>query len=149
MASSTSTKTPCVTCDNKGVDIFKCEGCSEIFCGNHANEHRDMLSDQLDIIVLEHDVLEQTITDHSNHAKNHHFLLTQINKWEQDPIIKIQQAVEETRQQIKKLICSHTGKVLKELYGLSEQLRKAHIDNDHVENDLCAWTTLLEKINLI
>ncbi|CAF3577147.1 unnamed protein product [Rotaria sp. Silwood1] len=110
MASSTSTKAPCVTCNNKGVDIFKCEGCSEIFCGNHANEHRDMLSDQLDIIVLEHDVLEQTITDHSNHAKNHHFLLTQINKWEQDPIIKIQQAVEETRQQIKKLICSHTGK---------------------------------------
>ncbi|CAF1314045.1 unnamed protein product [Rotaria sp. Silwood1] len=107
-----------------------------------------MLSDELDAIVLEHDTLQQMIVDHSNQEKNHHFLLTQINKWEQDSIIKIQQTAEETRQQVEKLIDSHTGKISKELYDLSERLRKARIDNDYVENDLCTWTTMLEKLKL-
>ncbi|CAF3953636.1 unnamed protein product [Rotaria sp. Silwood1] len=137
MASPTSTKIPCVTCGNKRVGIFKSEGCSEILCRKHVNEHRDMLSHQLDEILLEHDTLQQTITDHSNQEKNHHFLFKQINKWEQDSIIKIQQVAEETRQQVEKLISSHKEKVSKELYDLSERLRKARIDNDYVEIDLC------------
>ncbi|CAF2949879.1 unnamed protein product [Rotaria sp. Silwood2] len=38
------------------------------------------------------------------------------------------------------------GKVSKELYDLSERLRKARIDDDYVESDLCTWTTMLEKL---
>ncbi|CAF2557794.1 unnamed protein product [Rotaria sp. Silwood2] len=146
MSSSTSSKTPCATCGNKGVGIFKCEGCADIFCRKHVNEHRNMLNHQLDVIVLEHDAVQQMVADQSIEEKNHDYLLKQINKWEQDSIIKIQQAAEEIRQQVKKLISSHTGKVSKELYDLSERLRKARIDDDYVESDLCTWTTMLEKL---
>ncbi|CAF1187960.1 unnamed protein product [Rotaria sordida] len=146
MMFSASTKTPCATCGNKGVGIFKCEGCSEIFCRKHVNEHRDMLNHQLDEIVLEHDALQQTIADHNDQEKNHHFLFKQINKWEQDSIIKIQQAAKEIRQQIEKLINSHKEKVSKKLFDLAEQLRKARIDDDYVESDLCTWTTMLDKL---
>ncbi|CAF2784000.1 unnamed protein product [Rotaria sp. Silwood2] len=146
MASLTSTKTQCATCGNKGVGIFKCEGCSATFCRKHANEHRDMLSHQLDEIVFEHDALQQTIIDHSSQEKNQHFLIKQINQWEQDSIIKIQQVAEETRQQVELLISSHKGNASKELFDLAERLRKARIDDDYVENDLCTWTTMLEKL---
>jgi hypothetical protein len=57
MASASSSKSPCATCENKSVGIFKCDGCSKTFCRKHSNEHRDSLIHQLDEIVLEHDTL--------------------------------------------------------------------------------------------
>jgi hypothetical protein len=36
--------------------------------------------------------------------------------------------------------------VSKELHGLAERLRKARTDDDYVETDLRAWTTMLEKL---
>ncbi len=110
MASSTITRAPCATCDNKGVGIFKCEGCSQIFCRKHVNEHRENLSHQLDEIVLEHDTLQQTLAEQNDQDTNRHSLLRQIEEWEKDSIIKIQQAAEETRKQVEKLTSSQKGK---------------------------------------
>jgi hypothetical protein len=110
MASSTITRAPCATCDNKGVGIFKCEGCSQIFCRKHVNEHRENLSHQLDEIVLEHDTLQQTIAEQNDQETNRHSLLQQIDEWEKDSIIKIQQAANETRIKIEELISLVKGK---------------------------------------
>ncbi len=110
MASSTITRAPCATCDNKGVGIFKCEGCSQIFCRKHVNEHRENLSHQLDEIVLEHDTLQQTLAEQNDQDTNRHSLLRQIEEWEKDSIIKIQQAAEETRKQVEKLTSSQKSK---------------------------------------
>ncbi len=109
MASSSSTKAPCGTCDCKSLGILKCEGCSQIFCRKHVNEHRDMLSHQLDEIVLEHDTIQQMITEQNDQENNHHSLLDKIDKWEKDSIVKIQQTAEEVRQQVKTLIASQKG----------------------------------------
>ncbi len=112
MASSTSSsKAPCATCGNKAAGIFRCEGCLQVFCRKHLNEHRDLLSHQLDEIVLEHDALQQTITENKNKQNKQHPILKEIDRWEKDSIVKIQQIAEEARQQVKKLTSSQTGKL--------------------------------------
>jgi len=109
MASSSS-KIPCAKCANKAAGILRCEGCLQIFCRKHLNEHRDLLNHQLDEIVLEHDTLQQTIVENKGKQNKQHPVLNQIDKWEQDSIVKIQQIAEEARQQVKKLTSSQIGK---------------------------------------
>jgi uncharacterized Fe-S cluster-containing radical SAM superfamily protein len=106
---ASSSKAPCATCGNKGVGIFRCEGCLQVFCRKHLNEHRDLLSHQLDEIVLEHDTLQQSIVENKGTQNNEHPVLKQIDKWEKDSIRKIQQLAEEARQQVKELIGTQTG----------------------------------------
>jgi len=110
MASSTPTKAPCVTCGSKSVGIFKCEGCSQTFCRKHVNEHRNVLSHQLDEIVLEHDTLQQTIAEKDDQKDYRQSLHKQIDQWEQDSIIKIQQTAEEARKQVERLTSLQKGK---------------------------------------
>jgi uncharacterized Fe-S cluster-containing radical SAM superfamily protein len=107
---SSSTKTPCATCGNKSAGIFRCEGCIQVFCRKHLNEHRDLLSHQLDEIVLEHDTLQQTILENKDKQNNQHRILKQIDKWERDSMVKIQQVAEEARQQVKALTGAQKGK---------------------------------------
>ena len=111
MASSSSTKAPCVTHGCKSLGILKCEGCLQIFCRQHVNEHRNLLSHQLDEIVLGHDTLQQTIATENEQEKNRQSLLEQIDKWERDSIVKIERTAEELRQQIKTLTYSPKGKL--------------------------------------
>jgi len=103
-------KAPCATCGNKAVGIFRCEGCLQVFCRKHLNEHRDLLSHQLDEIVLEHDTLQQTIVENKSTKNNQHPVLKQIDEWEKNSIRKIQQLAEEARQQLKELTGTHVGK---------------------------------------
>jgi hypothetical protein len=108
-SSSTTKKTPCATDSCKSLGILKCEGCSQIFCRIHVNEHRDELSHQWDEIVLEHDTLKETINKQNDEQNNHQVLLEQIDRWERDSIVKIQQTAQEARQQIKRLINPQKG----------------------------------------
>jgi hypothetical protein len=109
-SSSSSSKTPCATCGNKGAGIFRCEGCIQVFCRKHLNEHRDLLSHQLDEIFIQHDTLQQTIHENKDKQNSQHPILKQIDKWEIDSIMRIQQMAEEIRQQVKKLTDSQKGK---------------------------------------
>jgi hypothetical protein len=93
------------------VGIFKCEGCGQVFCRNHVAEHRDILSQQLDEIVLEYDILQQTIVEHRDETNRHYPVIEQINQWERDAIQRIQQTAEEARQHVIKLGGSQKGKL--------------------------------------
>lgn len=113
MASSTSVKAPCATCGSKATGIFKCEGCGQVFCRKHVIEHRDILTQQLDEIVLEYDSLQQAMAeskDNSSRKQQNNPLIKQIDQWEQDSIAKIHQMANEARQQVTKLSSSSTGK---------------------------------------
>ncbi len=111
MASSyLSSKAPCTTCGIKAAGIYRCEGCLQVFCRKHLNEHRDVLNHQLDEIVLEHDTLQQTIVENKDKPSNQHPILKQIDKWEENSILKIRQTAEEARQQVTKLINSDKSK---------------------------------------
>jgi len=110
-SSSSSSKALCATCVNKGVGIFKCEGCAQVFCRKHVIEHRDILSHQLDEIVLEYDILQQTIGEYKDKQNHGHPLIKQIDKWERDSIEKIQKTADEARQQVNDLTNSQKGKL--------------------------------------
>ncbi|CAF0999097.1 unnamed protein product [Rotaria sordida] len=146
MSFSSSSKKSCPADGCNSVGILKCEGCSQIFCQKHVDEHRDFLNYQLDEIALQHDTLQQMITEQKNKDKNYHPLLKQIDKWEQDSITKIQQTAKEARQQTEILFGSQKEMISKELHDLAEELEKARIDDDFVEIDLCQWTNMLEEL---
>jgi len=107
-----SLTTPCIKCANKGIGIFKCQGCSNVFCHKHASEHRLNLSHQLDEIVHEHDQLQQLINQENN---DDHPLINQINQWEQNSILKIQQIAENIRKEIVQYIRSQKG-IIKNIF---------------------------------
>jgi hypothetical protein len=90
---SSSLKVVCITCE-KNAGIFKCEGCSQVFCTKHATEHRQTLNHQLDQVVLEHDTLKQVFIEHKN---QHDPLLAQIDQWEKESIDKIRQTADDAR----------------------------------------------------
>ncbi|CAF0847806.1 unnamed protein product [Adineta steineri] len=142
-----SVKSTCATCGDKSVGIFKCEGCSQKFCRKHSNEHRDFLTHQLDNIVIEHDILQHTMNEQKN-KHNDRDLIEQINQWERESILKIQQAAHEARQQLQRLISNQTNIISSELHDLAERLRKAREDDDFVEADLREWTTKLQELKL-
>ena len=100
MASALPSKTACASCGDKGVGIFKCEGCSQKFCRKHSNEHRDFLTQQLDEIVLEYDCLQQTIVDEKENRTEYHRSIDEINQWENESIMKIKQAANDARQSV-------------------------------------------------
>ncbi|CAF4244609.1 unnamed protein product [Rotaria sp. Silwood2] len=141
---SVSLKPPCTACGNKNAGIFRCEGCLQVFCRKHLNEHRDFLSYQLDEIAQEHDILQQTIVENEDKQINHLPILKQIDQWEKVSIEKIQQTAEEARIQVKTLTSLQTAS--KELHDLAERLEKARIDDDYVETDLRTWTNMLQKL---
>ncbi|CAF3863153.1 unnamed protein product, partial [Rotaria sp. Silwood1] len=55
---STNMKQICAKC-NKGGGIAMCHGCQQSFCTKHFVEHRQELSQQIDHIGQEHDLLRQ------------------------------------------------------------------------------------------
>jgi len=63
MSASISGKKQCVKC-NKAGGILICDGCQQTFCVKHVNEHRQELANQLDGIMQEHDLLQQSLADH-------------------------------------------------------------------------------------
>ncbi|CAF1102080.1 unnamed protein product [Rotaria sp. Silwood1] len=146
MAFLSSPKTFCTSDGCKSVGILKCEGCSQIFCRKHVNEHRDLLNHQLDEIVLEHDALQKLFVEEKSKENYYDHLLKQIDKWEQESIMKIQQTANEARQQIEILFSSQKAMVSTELHNQAEELRKARIDDDFVETDIHKWINMLEKV---
>ncbi|CAF1552921.1 unnamed protein product [Rotaria sp. Silwood1] len=134
---------PCTKCASKGVGIFKCQGCSNVFCRKHASEHRDNLSHQLDELVSEHDQLYQLINQENN---GYYTLINQIDQWEKNSIIKIQQVAQNIRQDIVQYIKSQKENASETLKYFSQRLRKAREEDDYIENDLHLWSLKLENI---
>src|SRR5437868_7053759 len=95
-------KTHCVKCGKEKV-AYKCGGCSQDFCFNHLADHRQILDQQFDEVENKRNLFRQKLTEQTTNPQKH-FLIEQINKWENDSINKIQQTAEEARQ----LLIKHT-----------------------------------------
>jgi hypothetical protein len=88
-------------CENKDIrGIFKCEGCSQTFCLKHTNQHQHFLNYQLDEIIREHENMFKTFNENKQQSS---FLFDQIDQWEKDSVLKIQQTAQDARIQIQRL----------------------------------------------
>lgn len=127
----------CVVC-NKGKGTFKCEGCLQIFCSIHSNDHRHELTEKLEEIERTYNLIYQKFIEQAEQ----HSLLTKINQWEQKSIEKIHRTAEEHR----KKILEEKIDLEKKLKNLTDQLQKAHEEGNFIEIDLDQWTKRLNEL---
>jgi C-terminal processing protease CtpA/Prc len=143
MASSTAAKVSlCATCE-KNTGIFTCGGCARAFCTKHANEHRQLLGNQMDEIVLEHDQLRQSINEQADDI-DQSLSMRKIERWEQQSIDKIKKTAEIARKKLKQYMTERTQYIQTAVQELAERLNKARIADDFVETNLKIWS---DKIN--
>ena len=136
----------CVKCNKEKV-AYKCEGCSQMYCLIHLNEHHQLLIQQLDQTDDKRNLFQQTILEQMANLKNH-TLIEQVNQWEKNSIQSIQQAADRARELIIKRIEEHYRQVKVELDKLTEQLKQIRQDEDFNEihlNELKAKLEILEK----
>ncbi len=125
-----NSKACCVTC-NKGIGQFKCEGCLQTFCMKHVTEHRQRLSQQLDEVIVEHDLFQQTIIDDQNRK---HRLLVYIDQWEEKSIEKIRQTAQDIREQIDQLENIHKGERFFDSHTRMYRLLSNRYDHARIES---------------
>ncbi|CAF0737303.1 unnamed protein product [Rotaria sordida] len=143
MNTSANTKKQCATC-NKSSGILICEGCQQIFCGKHVNEHRQYLAEQLDSIMQEHDLLQHDI----EHISIDHSLLRKIDQWEKESLEKIHLTAEIARQNVRKILDQTKENLSKTCHDLAIDLCSSREADDYSENDFICWIKQLEKLKL-
>jgi hypothetical protein len=82
-------KSQCVICERERSAV-RCEGCFQIFCHNHFNEHRQEFSKNFDEIEINREEFRRTLNEQKIDPTKHS-LIKQIDKWESDSITIIQQ----------------------------------------------------------
>lgn len=144
MATSTTSKGKCIRC-GKEKSAVRCEGCLQLFCFNHLNEHRQELIGQLDEIEVNRDMFRENLTEQTTNP-NKHSLIKQIDQWERESIEKIQQTAKECR----RVILEHTKESIEDietnLRKLTDQVREARQDNEFNEIDISQWKEYLVQL---
>jgi hypothetical protein len=140
MASATTKKT-CAKC-NKGAGTAMCHGCEQSFCTKHFIEHRQKLSQEIDSIGQEHDVLRRDLTN----EQGTHPLLKRINQWEQESITKIQAAAEVARADLQQLLKKAKNNLKTSVTKMTEELQSSRESDDYTELDIKKWINQLQEL---
>ena len=141
MGVSTTSKKRCVTCEKNG-GILICDGCQQSFCGKHVMEHRDKLGVQLDCLVQEHDLMKLQVELMSTN----HVLFKQIDQWEKESIMKIQDAANHARENLRKILGQSKQRFSKKFDDIREDFQSSRAADDYSENDLTQWTNDLKTL---
>ena len=122
---SFSTRKLCSTTNScKQAAATNCEGCLEAFCTKHFIEHRHVLSEEMNVIIGEHNQLQQTFNQQVTEFDLHPFV-QKIDEWEKESIVKIQERAKDLRLELNKLTTIYRNELLKKLRYLSEQLNES------------------------
>jgi hypothetical protein len=140
MASATMKKA-CAKC-SKGGGTAICYGCEQSFCTKHFIEHRQELSQQIDNIGQEHDVLRRALTN----EQSIHPLLVRIDQWEQESIAKIQVAAETARADLRQLLNRDKDQLQLNVSKMAEELQSCRESDDYTEIDINKWMEQLKEI---
>jgi hypothetical protein len=143
MAYSTTKRSLCKAC-NKAPSVFFCQGCEKDFCTDHAKEHRQELSKQLDTIIIAHDQFKQNLAECTDKSSRHP-LMKEIDQWEKESIDRIRKAADDARKQLSNVVGSHTTKITEDLKHLTQELTTARSENNFIEIDLKEWMERLEQ----
>lgn len=141
MAASANVKKPCTRC-NKGAGVTTCDGCQQSLCVKHFVEHRQELSQRIDDIGQEHDLLWRDI-DHDNTGRS---LLSRINLWEQESIAKIQVEAKAARTDLEELLEKSKQALKKSVTKITNELQSCRESDDYTEIDIEKWTNELKTL---
>ncbi len=136
----------CNTC--KAFAGFYCNGCNQIFCEHHADEHRQSLYDQLDWLTVDHDDLVHTLNSTSSIKETNYQSKRIIDKWEEESIKYIRKTANEARRALIDAIKTHINDVKEKLRLLTEKFNV--VCNNHNilfdERILKQWATELRNL---
>ncbi|CAF0741953.1 unnamed protein product [Adineta ricciae] len=130
----------CITC-GKTAGVFLCPGCSETFCLVHTSEHRHLLEQQLDEIILKEKNLTENTTD--QHQRS---LMEQVDQWEQQSIDKIHQTANNIRNQLVQHAHGYSHTIGEDLILLKKKLKHARDSGNYFEKDIREWTERLSQL---
>ena len=134
----------CVKC-NKEKAILNCEGCSQKFCYNHFDDHRQELNKQMDELEVIRDIIREKITEEITEPRKH-AVIELIDQWEKDSINKIRQTADEARQLLQKHTAEHVAKNEVHLNKLTCLLQQGRQQNDFIETDISEWKEELTQL---
>ncbi|CAF3765008.1 unnamed protein product [Adineta steineri] len=130
----TNNKTHCFTC-NKDKITYPCEGCLKSFCLMDLTKHRQILNEELHHIINDYNQFKQRFSEQK--PKPHDLsLINQINQWEIDSIIKIQQKARDCREIVIKSSQTCINDIEKKFNDLSEQIKQLQRENEFNEINL-------------
>lgn len=141
MSSTPFEQKQCATC-NKVGGIMICDGCKQTFCGKHVIEHRQQLALQLEHIMQEHDCIQQDIVL----QRDNHPSFQQIDQWEKESIMKIQEVAEKARVDLRQIVQSSCERLTKTCRDIAMNLRSAQEAENFSEVDLTRWTQQLNDL---
>jgi hypothetical protein len=141
MATANIRQKLCYKC-NKGAATVTCDGCQQSFCVKHISDHRQELSQQVDNIGQQHDILKRDIDEQTINET----LLAQIDRWEKESIAKIRSSADEARTDLKRLIEESKSQLSGKMSKLSDELRRNREDHSFTEKDISQWRMQLEKL---
>jgi hypothetical protein len=133
-----------MTC-NKNEAFFTCRGCRQDFCEDHINEHHQSPVKQMDDFLNDHNQLQQMVCEYLKEPCQHP-LIQQIDKWERQSIIKIQQAANDGRTKIFNVISDHIISIKKSLENLTKKLDQVRNDEKLAEIFLQQSRDTLDKL---
>lgn len=123
-----------------------CLGCRDLlYCARHYREHRDDLSNQLQMLT---DKCNQIREDIQTRAENPqvHTLMKTIEEWETRSIAKIRQMAEATRTELLRNNNKDISQVKVKLENLCIKLLQNPDDYGFVDTDIENWTDELERL---
>ena len=141
---SSATKSPCATC-SKPIGIVRCEGCQKLFCRGDLNQHRNELSNELDVLSNEHNAFQETLKQTEADPRTH-ALIQRIDTWEKESKQKIRDVAKEARQQILTHAAGNSKEILTRFKEMVDRLQQAQKEDTFDERDLKRWTQQLEQL---
>ncbi|CAF0902935.1 unnamed protein product [Adineta steineri] len=139
-----NSRAKCSIC-NKANAACLCSGCSKEFCFQHLTEHRQILRNQLEDIINNHDQLQQNIIQQKQNSRNSSSIL-RINHWETSSIHQIQQTAQQCRETVIKFTQKLINDTEKKFIELSQKLKEIYEENEFNEIDLNHFQLKLTQI---
>jgi len=145
---SPSTKRTCAagnSCNQRAITC--CEGCSQRFCPAHFTEHRNLLNDEMNELIKEHDDIKNSLEEQRKNGEAYQ-LIKRICEWEKESLAKIRKRSKELQLKLTQFAETHNEDFLQKFKSLSEQINEFREYSDFIETDLHRWKQTIDNLKL-
>jgi len=108
----------CVRCGKNG-GIVLCNGCNQILCFKHINEHKEELENELEELINKENQFENDLSK----SDDSHYLFNHIDQWKKELIQQIKQIANQAKQDLRQLINQSNQQLLIHSQQIKENLR--------------------------
>ena len=136
----------CSVC-SKGAGTCYCPGCKTYFCDKDFKNHRTMLFNKLEELTTDRNELREKLNGTSTENHSDSILLSGIDAWEKETILKVKKAANQTREQVLKIINSKQEELNELFERLSQELERLRETEGVLEGDLSRLKNHIEQIN--